>query len=151
MWSIMLTLWVCQDRSTAQNLIVGVTQGWSLSPAISLSGRHLWETFWGLSKILQWKSSACSLHCNQNIYTASLHDTTGGVRHSPYTAYMEQWKTKLEHGVLVDGYNFIKLIIGGVGKNILDCKKRLKVSLKFESSFPLKQWPELKVEPGRSY
>ena len=59
--------------------------------------------------------------------TASLHDTTGGVRHSPYTAYMEQWKTKLEHGVLVDGYNFIKLIIGGVGKNILDCKKRLKV------------------------
>ena len=59
--------------------------------------------------------------------TASLHDTTGGVRHSPYTAYMEQWKTKLEHGVLVDGDNFIKLIIGGVGKNILDCKKRLKV------------------------
>ena len=60
-------------------------------------------------------------------FTASLHDTTGGVRHSPYTAYMEQWKTKLEHGVLVDGDNFIKLIIGGVGKNILDCKKRLKV------------------------
>ena len=36
-------------------------------------------------------------------FTASLHDTTGGVRHSPYTAYMEQWKTKPEHGVLVDG------------------------------------------------
>ena len=25
--------------------------------------------------------------------TASLHDSTGGVRHSSYTAYMEQWKT----------------------------------------------------------
>ena len=36
-------------------------------------------------------------------FTASLHDTTGGVRHSPYTAYMEQWKTRPEHGVLVDG------------------------------------------------
>ena len=30
-------------------------------------------------------------------------DTQDGVRHSPFTAYMEQWKTKPEHGVLVDG------------------------------------------------
>ena len=35
-------------------------------------------------------------------FTASLVDTKDGVRHSPYTAYMEQWKTRPEHGVLVD-------------------------------------------------
>ena len=35
-------------------------------------------------------------------YTASLIDTKGGVRHGPYTTYMEQWKTRPEHGVIVD-------------------------------------------------
>ena len=35
-------------------------------------------------------------------YTMSLIDTKDGVRHSPFTAYMEQWKTRPEHGVIVD-------------------------------------------------
>ena len=35
-------------------------------------------------------------------YTMSLIDTKDGIRHSPFTAYMEQWKTRPEHGVIVD-------------------------------------------------
>ena len=35
-------------------------------------------------------------------YTASLIDTEDGVRHGPHAAYMEQWKTRPEHGVIVD-------------------------------------------------
>ena len=45
--------------------------------------------------------------------TASLIDTEDGVRHSPYTAYMEQWKARPEHGVLVD-VDFSGLITPGI-------------------------------------
>ena len=46
-------------------------------------------------------------------FTASLVDTKNGVRHSPYTSYMEQWKRRPEHGVLVD-VDFSGLLTPGI-------------------------------------
>jgi hypothetical protein len=46
-------------------------------------------------------------------FTASLIDTRNGVRHSPYTSYMEQWTTRPEHGVLVD-IDFSGLLTPGI-------------------------------------
>ena len=46
-------------------------------------------------------------------YTASLIDTMDGVRHSPYTAYMEQWEKRPEHGVLAD-IDFSGLLTPGI-------------------------------------
>ena len=46
-------------------------------------------------------------------FTASLIDTKDGIRHSPYTAYMEQWTARPEHGVLVD-FDFSGLITPGI-------------------------------------
>ena len=46
-------------------------------------------------------------------FTASLIDTMDGIRHSPFTAYVEQWKARPEHGVLVD-MDFSGLITPGI-------------------------------------
>ena len=46
-------------------------------------------------------------------FTASLIDTRNGVRHSPYTSYMEQWTTRPEHGVLVDA-DFSGILTPGI-------------------------------------
>ena len=46
-------------------------------------------------------------------FTTSLLDTKNGVRHGPYTAYMEQWKSKPEHGVLVE-WDFSGVLTPGI-------------------------------------